>query len=131
MWFLVLIVILLFWWSNSHNTEGLKKYVDQRVNEVAMQQKLANDVRQPVDGEDGKNGADGQTTVIEKHTTEIVTKTETIQGEKGEKGDKGDPAPKLEVQFNEQTGSLETKYDTDNFWQVLIPCGKLLVGCKQ
>lgn len=79
-----------------------------------------------INGKDGKNGSNGQTTVITNDTT-IYKETPVVV--KGEKGDAGNTAPKLQIQLDPVTGDLETKYEDDDFWHVLIPCVNLLNKC--
>lgn len=67
------------------------------------------------DGKDGVNGKDGKNSVS-THTSETIVRQEQI-------------ALFKDVRINPETKSLEAKLSTDQFWEILIPCEELLVGC--
>lgn len=76
-------------------------------------------------GKDGRDGKDSVST----HETRVVTKEKTIVKEKPLKGDTGEKAPRQLTQINPVTNNLETKYENETFWKLLVPCKKLLAGC--
>lgn len=94
------------------------------------------------DGKDGKNGKDSKST----HTTVVTQRP--VNGSKGLSAYdiavkhgfvgtelqwlaslKGESGIGVKVQLNPTTGDLETKRDDDDFWTVLAPCSRILIGC--
>lgn len=139
MWlFLLAAVIVILFLMPKDNTAELKRYIDTRtdavhlldVMEAAGFQQLPPrdgiDGRNGVDGQDGKDGTDGKTIVTER----IIHETITLPGEKGAQGDRGEPGLTPKLQINPVTGDLETQYEGDKFWQVLIPCAQLQKTCE-
>lgn len=87
------------------------------------------DGRDGSNGRSGKNGVDGTNGVnaLSTHTENTVIKEVPIEGKAGEDGK---DAPILQIRLNPYTSDLETKLSDNTFWETLIPCGKLLVGCS-
>ena len=134
LWFisLLLIMVMIFFTRRADNA-SLEKYIDQQVKQsipVNQEQQLPS----PLHGKDGK---DGVTTVITKQDIqhEIVTLPgmpgrDGIDGKNGKDGIDGKDGRNLEIQVNPESGNLETKYTGDVFWQVLVPCERLLKSCE-
>lgn len=136
-WFLLLALIILFMIISQRQANGLRNYIDHRVSsELVSQLPVITDTAPTVKGDQGlqgepgpkgdkgDRGADGiqqQTTVLEASPAPTV-----VNGKDGANGLDGRTP---EIQVNPVTGDLETRYHGDEFWQVLLPCVKLLVGC--
>lgn len=83
------------------------------------------------DGNDGRNGRDGTNGANGKDSVSTHTETTVIKEQPlvGLEGQRGADAPMQQIRLNPVTNDLETKLSNTIFWQVLIPCDKLIVTC--
>jgi len=134
---LILIALAsLLVWTFTYKVSTIESSLRQIAEAQAKMPKVMNGVdgHTPVkgidyqDGQNGSNGLNGKSSVS-KDTSTIIIKETPVKGDKGDKGESADPAPLQVARVNPSTGDLETKYDNTDFWQVLIPCKKLLAGC--
>lgn len=79
-------------------------------------------------GENGKDSVSTHTqTIIEKET--VIKEQVPLAPLPAKDGAKGADAPRLLIQLNPLTNNLETRYENTPFWEVLVPCEKLIISC--
>lgn len=128
--------------SSSNQIKQLKVAVDNKTSKVIVYR--GEDGKTPlknVDYFDGINAVSyvkTNTVTREKEmppinglTPPCYFETTQCRGAAGEsiKGEPGENAPRQELRINPNTGALESKYEDETFWMVLLPCEKIQLQC--
>lgn len=133
-WFSVLFVLLILILLSSRGEAKMRQYIDEKIQTVSLQQaKVLESLPEPRDGYtpikgvdyfDGRSGTNGT------NTTSIHTEKTIVEHTIEQVPIKGEDGRTLEVQVNPLTNDFEKRYVGDEFWQILIPCEKLLTTCE-
>jgi len=128
--------VFTFFYSSQalSNTTNIKDTIKNNPPKIVYVQ--AKDGYTPVKGKDYFDGAAGLNamsfSVVNTVIKEVPLMGERgIDGKDGVDGKNGQDAPYQEIRINDETGDLETKLNTTKFWETLIPCSNLQVGCPQ
>ena len=101
--------------------------VDGKTPELGKDFTNGKDGEDGADGKDGRNGLDGVDSVSSQVT---IIKETAVKGETGATGKNGQDGASQELRVDPETNDLQTKRSDETFWEVLIPCEKLMVSCK-
>lgn len=126
---LVLLNVASFFYgqSNARQVSDLKTIVAKIPKEpIVYVGKDGITPKKGIDYRDGDNGADGINAISFNKT---VVKDVPLIGETGKAGVNGKDARELQIRVNPNTKNIETKYDTDAFWNTLLMCSELQSGC--
>lgn len=125
-WFLLLVMLIVLIYALTHeDKQDVHNHYIDKPEDSAYQVALKNgftgneiewlESLKGSDGIDGRNGMDG--TRVEVIREIVVERTTPM---KGDTGDPGTDGRMPELQWNPETG-LESRYEGDSFWQLLIP----------
>ena len=126
----VLNLLSLIYSSQSKSEiESLKDSVNNKTNKVVVYQ--GQDGYTPVKGKDYFDGAAGVNSMSYSISNTVVKEVPLVgeRGPAGENGINGLDAPVQEIRINPDTGDLESKLTGYKFWQTLVSCNQLQVGC--